>query len=376
MLQPYRQARETVSGRLLAWRAGCAARWAAATTAWLLDQIVIAVGLNNGGDVERRRQAIRSEAAILTSVLHNGHRNGFAPGTATTATRCLRDRLDRNHTLECRCAFKGCNRFDRGRRFGCLRGTRNAIFPFVALATRTTFAALLARCIGLALITALAALSVAIRPATPAIVIALAYATLFGCAVLGCGILIAILLMATILVIGAIAIRTPVLAIAVLAIPVLLAVAVLAAARLVAPLLVSARLLLSALAFILIIGLVFIERRALDAAGRWRAAIFLEARASLGQHAEVMIGKLQIIFDVDAVTLHLRIARERLIFLEQLGGIAARTIVDAIAGILTTRIATRRALLLPATTATAAGLTIIDQVLVVLCLETNPAVLQ
>jgi hypothetical protein len=89
-----------------------------------------------------------------------------------------------------------------------------------------------------------------------------------------------------------------------------------------------------------------------------------------------MIGKLQIIFDVDAVTLHLRVARKRLILLEQLGGIAARAIVDAIAGILATRIATRRALLLPATAATAAGLTIIDQVLVVLCLETNPAVLQ
>ncbi|BCA59627.1 hypothetical protein HMP06_2396 [Sphingomonas sp. HMP6] len=89
-----------------------------------------------------------------------------------------------------------------------------------------------------------------------------------------------------------------------------------------------------------------------------------------------MVGELEVIFDVDAVALHLCVARERLVFLEQLGGIAARTIVDAIAAILATRIATRRALLLPATATTATGLTIIDQVLVVLSSETKLVVLQ
>jgi len=110
------------------------------------------------------------------------------------------------------------------------------------------------------------------------------------------------------------------------------------------------------LAIVVIILLVLVERLAV------LAARLFEARARLGEHAEIMVRELQIIFGVDAVALHLRVAGERLVFLEQLGGITARTIVDAVAIVLAARI-TLRALLLPATAATAAGLTIIDQVL-------------
>ncbi len=58
---------------------------------------------------------------------------------------------------------------------------------------------------------------------------------------------------------------------------------------------------------------------------------FFKAGAGFGEHAEIMIGKLQIIFGVDAVALHLGIARQRLVFFKQLRRITARAIVDAIA---------------------------------------------
>ena len=44
-----------------------------------------------------------------------------------------------------------------------------------------------------------------------------------------------------------------------------------------------------------------------------------------------MVRKLQIIFGLDAVALHLRVARQALIFFEQLGGVAALAIVLAVA---------------------------------------------
>ena len=91
--------------------------------------------------------------------------------------------------------------------------------------------------------------------------------------------------------------------------------------------------------------------------------LLLETSAAFAQHAKIMIGELQIIFDVDPIALHLRVARQRLIFLEQLGGIAARAVVDAIAAILATVRAIRagRTALTAATTATAAVLPIIYQ---------------
>ncbi len=97
--------------------------------------------------------------------------------------------------------------------------------------------------------------------------------------------------------------------------------------------------------------------------------IFLKARARFGKYAEIMIGKLQIIFSVDAVALHLGVTRQRLVFLEQLGRIAACPIIDAIAVFGTTPGIATTLRALPATTATAAGLTIVDQVLLSSCLK-------
>jgi hypothetical protein len=85
-----------------------------------------------------------------------------------------------------------------------------------------------------------------------------------------------------------------------------------------------------------------------------------------------MIGELQIIFGQHAVAGLLRIARQRLVFLEQLRSVAARTVVDPVATFepATTAaavIAARTVLALTTPTATATGLlTIIDQVKAVL----------
>src|SRR5205085_7347763 len=84
------------------------------------------------------------------------------------------------------------------------------------------------------------------------------------------------------------------------------------------------------------------------------------AGAGLGENAEIMIGELEEIFGLDAVALHLRVARETLIFLEQLGGIAPLTIVLPVAR---TRIvaAGRSTTTAAATAPAAAALTIVDQ---------------
>jgi len=76
-----------------------------------------------------------------------------------------------------------------------------------------------------------------------------------------------------------------------------------------------------------------------------------------------VIGELPIIFGVDPVALTLRLGRQILVLLVQLAGVAARAIVDAIAIVGATRIATRTlpTIVIAATTATAAGLPIIDQ---------------
>jgi hypothetical protein len=89
-----------------------------------------------------------------------------------------------------------------------------------------------------------------------------------------------------------------------------------------------------------------------------KALLLFLPRAVVGQDPEIMIRELQIIFGIDAVALRLGIARQILVFLKKLGGIAARTIVDAITRIAAPAI-TLRARIIPATTA--AGLTIIDQ---------------
>jgi hypothetical protein len=89
-----------------------------------------------------------------------------------------------------------------------------------------------------------------------------------------------------------------------------------------------------------------------------KALLLFLPRTVVSENAEIMIRELQIIFGVDAVALRLGIARQILVFLKKLGGIAARAIVDAIARIAAPAI-TLRARIIPATTA--AGLRIIDQ---------------
>jgi len=83
------------------------------------------------------------------------------------------------------------------------------------------------------------------------------------------------------------------------------------------------------------------------------AVLLLEARAGLAQHPEIVIGELEIIFGVDPIALHLGVARQILVFLQQLRRIAARAIVDAIATTLI-GIASLRAL-----SATAAATTVV-----------------
>jgi len=85
--------------------------------------------------------------------------------------------------------------------------------------------------------------------------------------------------------------------------------------------------------------------------------LFLEPRAALAQHAEIMVGELQVIFGLDAVARKLRVARHALVFLEQLGGVAALAIVLPVA-----RLATEVLPPLAAAAAPAAALTIIDQI--------------
>ena len=92
---------------------------------------------------------------------------------------------------------------------------------------------------------------------------------------------------------------------------------------------------------------------------------FFVTRPALGQDTEVMIGKLKVVFRQHAVARLLRVARERLVFLEQLRGIAACPVVDAIAHFGPPALRTLAILATP--TATATGLlTIVDQEVVVL----------
>src|SRR6185436_16140314 len=67
-----------------------------------------------------------------------------------------------------------------------------------------------------------------------------------------------------------------------------------------------------------------------------RAALLLEAGAILVEDAEIMVRILEIIFGLDPIPAHLRVAGHALILFQQLGGIAALAVVLAIAG---TRIA-------------------------------------
>jgi hypothetical protein len=72
-----------------------------------------------------------------------------------------------------------------------------------------------------------------------------------------------------------------------------------------------------------------------------------------------MVGVLEIIFGLDPVASQLRVARQRLVFLKQLGGIAALAVILPVAG---TSGHALRALSTAATTT--AALTIVDQLVV------------
>ena len=97
--------------------------------------------------------------------------------------------------------------------------------------------------------------------------------------------------------------------------------------------------------------------------------IFLIARARIGKHTEIMVGKLEVIFGQHAVARLLGIARKRFVFLEQLRSVPTRPVVDPVAIILIATSAAVAALwrTLIATAATATVLlTIVDQDVVVL----------
>ena len=54
------------------------------------------------------------------------------------------------------------------------------------------------------------------------------------------------------------------------------------------------------------------------------------AAAEIGEHAEIMIGELQMIFRIDAVVIKLRILRQFLVFFQHLRCVAARPVIDAV----------------------------------------------
>jgi hypothetical protein len=89
-----------------------------------------------------------------------------------------------------------------------------------------------------------------------------------------------------------------------------------------------------------------------------RPAFFLAA-AVVGEHAEIMVGKLVVIFGLHTVAVQLCILRQLFIFFEHLRRIAARTIIDAILVIITIAIVVLGAIIAPA--ATAAGLPVIHK---------------
>jgi hypothetical protein len=88
--------------------------------------------------------------------------------------------------------------------------------------------------------------------------------------------------------------------------------------------------------------------------------LLLEARAIIFEHSEIMVGVLKIIFGLHPVAGELRIARQTLVLLQKLGGIAALTVVLAISASISGH--TLRTLSAAATTT--AALTIVDQILV------------
>jgi hypothetical protein len=94
-------------------------------------------------------------------------------------------------------------------------------------------------------------------------------------------------------------------------------------------------------------------------AGTALCLLLLETRAAFLEHAKIVIGVLEVIFGLDPVAGKLRVTREALVFLKQLGGVAALAVVLAASAAVTRH--SLRALSTAATTT--AALTIVDQVL-------------
>lgn len=59
-------------------------------------------------------------------------------------------------------------------------------------------------------------------------------------------------------------------------------------------------------------------------------ALFFLAHAGVGDHAEIVIGKLQVVLGLDAVAIHMGVLRKLAILLEQLGGIAPGAAIDPV----------------------------------------------
>ncbi len=59
-------------------------------------------------------------------------------------------------------------------------------------------------------------------------------------------------------------------------------------------------------------------------------ALFFLAHAGVGDHAEIVIGKLKVVFGLDAVAIHMGVLRKLAILLEQLGGIAPGAAIDPV----------------------------------------------
>jgi hypothetical protein len=86
-------------------------------------------------------------------------------------------------------------------------------------------------------------------------------------------------------------------------------------------------------------------------------ALILVARTALAENAMIMVGILEIILSLDAVARKLRVPCHVLVFLEQLSGVAALTIVGPIS-----RVSASVRPPLPPATATAATLSVVDQI--------------
>lgn len=96
--------------------------------------------------------------------------------------------------------------------------------------------------------------------------------------------------------------------------------------------------------------------------------LFFLPGAIVGQHAEIMVSELQIIFGVHPVARHLGIARHILVFFQKLRGVAPGAVVDPVAIVATAPASIVGASVVPAAIA-AAGLPVVDQDVVLVFTE-------